>query len=121
MNKKAMVAQKRALRASCGNCHQAKVKCFSTSTACQRCLSLNAPCIHSPPGRSGRVPAASGDSEQSSNKVNNNNKAQSRTIHDSGVNGEGEDDNIALQVPQPQPPVAASALSTSSATEFATD
>ncbi|KAI7976395.1 hypothetical protein EIK77_007724 [Talaromyces pinophilus] len=118
-----MVAQKRALRASCDNCHQAKVKCVSTAAACQRCLSLNVPCIHSPPGRSGRVPAASGDRERGSNKNNNNNKAQNRTIHDSGVYGESKDDNIVLQVPLSQPPLAASAPSpsTPSATEFPTD
>ncbi|KAJ5896916.1 uncharacterized protein N7473_006315 [Penicillium subrubescens] len=53
-----MWTQKRALRASCDNCHQAKVKCIPTASGCQRCLGLNALCIHSPPGRSGRAPAA---------------------------------------------------------------
>lgn len=57
-----MGTQKRALRASCDNCHQAKVKCIPTASGCQRCVGLNALCIHSPPGRSGRAPAASRES-----------------------------------------------------------
>ncbi|KAH8690476.1 hypothetical protein BGW36DRAFT_432278 [Talaromyces proteolyticus] len=116
-----MVAQKRALRASCDNCHQAKVKCVSTSAGCQRCLSLNVLCVHSPPGRSGRVPAASRDRDRSSHENNNNSKEQSCTIHDPGVSAESEDDNIAPQVSLPTPPPAASALSTPPATEFPTD
>ncbi|GFF67505.1 uncharacterized MFS-type transporter PB1E7.08c [Aspergillus lentulus] len=57
-----MGTQKRALRASCDKCHQAKVKCVPTAVGCQRCLDLNSPCVHSPPGRSGRAPAASRES-----------------------------------------------------------
>ncbi|CEL04154.1 hypothetical protein ASPCAL05286 [Aspergillus calidoustus] len=53
-----MGTQKRALRASCDNCHQAKVKCVATAAGCQRCVALNTLCVHSPPGRSGRVPTA---------------------------------------------------------------
>ncbi|KAL2811463.1 hypothetical protein BJX63DRAFT_398920 [Aspergillus granulosus] len=53
-----MATQKRALRASCDNCHQAKVKCVPTSAGCQRCVNLHTLCVHSPPGRSGRVRAA---------------------------------------------------------------
>ncbi|KAL3448053.1 hypothetical protein BJX65DRAFT_307338 [Aspergillus insuetus] len=53
-----MGTQKRALRASCDNCHQAKVKCVATAAGCQRCVALNTLCVHSPPGRSGRAPAA---------------------------------------------------------------
>ncbi|KAL3491072.1 hypothetical protein BJX62DRAFT_237491 [Aspergillus germanicus] len=52
-----MGTQKRALRASCDNCHQAKVKCVTTAAGCQRCVALNTLCVHSPPGRSGRAPA----------------------------------------------------------------
>ncbi|GFG07883.1 uncharacterized MFS-type transporter PB1E7.08c [Aspergillus udagawae] len=57
-----MGTQKRALRASCDKCHQAKVKCVPTAVGCQRCLDLNSLCVHSPPGRSGRAPAASRES-----------------------------------------------------------
>ncbi|KIA75886.1 hypothetical protein HK57_00328 [Aspergillus ustus] len=60
-----MGTQKRALRASCDNCHQAKVKCVPTAAGgCQRCVGLGTLCVHSPPGRSGRVPAANKDQQQ---------------------------------------------------------
>ncbi|KAI9930679.1 hypothetical protein ASPWEDRAFT_171303 [Aspergillus wentii DTO 134E9] len=61
-----MGTQKPALRASCDNCHRAKVKCVPVSTAgCHRCLTLNAKCIHSPPGRSGRTPSGRKNSASS--------------------------------------------------------
>lgn len=53
-----MSAPKPSLRAACDNCYQAKVKCVPTPSGCQRCISLNSPCFHSPPGRPGRVPIA---------------------------------------------------------------
>lgn len=53
-------SQATGLRSSCDKCHQTKLKCVSSTTGsgCHRCTNLNLPCVYSPPGRSGRVPAA---------------------------------------------------------------
>lgn len=51
-------SQTRGLRSSCDKCHQTKLKCVPGLTGCQRCANLDLRCVYSPPGRSGRVPAA---------------------------------------------------------------
>ncbi|KAL2203093.1 hypothetical protein CC79DRAFT_1199718 [Sarocladium strictum] len=48
----------RGLRSSCDKCHQTKLKCIPGQTGCQRCTNLSLHCVYSPPGRSGRIPAA---------------------------------------------------------------